>query len=91
MKLNNLVHNSGPVICTVNNGIRSTSAAWLTEKNLRTNVTIQTKAVVDKVNFSKENPKEPRAVSVSVILADKTTVEYKARYEIILSAGSYCS
>ncbi|KPI35277.1 Oxygen-dependent choline dehydrogenase [Cyphellophora attinorum] len=84
-------HCTGPVICTVSNGVRSTSAAWLTEKNLRTNVTIKTKAVVDKVNFSKENPKEPRAVSVSVILADKTTVEYKARHEIILSAGSYCS
>lgn len=80
-------HSTGPVICTVSGGYRSTAAYWVTKDRVRKNVEILTKTTVDKINFTKDLTAE----SVSVILPDKSTATYSARHEIILSGGAYCT
>ena len=65
------------------------AAAYVGGKNKRANITILTEALVDKVICSKNSEGGLWAESVQVVLHDKTVKTYKAKEEIILSAGAY--
>ncbi|KAF4594778.1 GMC oxidoreductase [Ophiocordyceps camponoti-floridani] len=80
----------GYITMTVSNGIRTTGADFVTKKNRRNNITIVTKAYVDKVLMEKEGDGF-RATGVRVILNDGSVFEPKADKEVIVSGGAYCS
>lgn len=83
-------HGCGHVPRTVNEGIRTTGADFVTNKNHRGNVTIKTDTTVDKIIFSKEG-EETRASGVLTKTSDDTSATFYARKEIIISGGAYCS
>jgi choline dehydrogenase-like flavoprotein len=78
----------GHVPRTVSNGNRSSAADYLLNKS--TNLTIMTETTVDKVILEGEGP-NVRAVAVRVVEKDGTVKNIKARREIIISGGAYCS
>ncbi|KAJ5359238.1 Glucose-methanol-choline oxidoreductase [Penicillium cataractarum] len=83
-------HGCGHVPRTVYNGIRTTGADFVTNKNSRGNITIQTDTTVDKVIFTEQGG-QLRASGVSTKTADGKSKIYHARKEIIISGGAYCS
>ncbi|KAH6639595.1 hypothetical protein C7974DRAFT_134941 [Boeremia exigua] len=83
-------HGCGDVPRTVHQGIRSTAADFVTKSYKRANITIKTEVVVDKIIFSDEDG-EPVAKGVATISKAGKKIEYQARKEVIVSAGSYCS
>ena len=83
-------HGCGHVPRTVYEGIRTTGADFVTNKNNRGNITIITDATVDKVVFSKQG-EQTRASGVVTKASDGTSNTHHARKEIIISGGSYCS
>ncbi|CEO59092.1 Putative Glucose-methanol-choline oxidoreductase [Penicillium brasilianum] len=80
-------HGCGHVPRTVYNGIRTTGADFVTNKNSRGNITIQTDTTVDRVIFTEQL----RASGVATKAADGKSKIYRARKEIIISGGAYCS
>ena len=80
----------GHVPRTVYQGLRTTSADFVINKNHRGNITIKTDTIVDKIIFNKE-ANEPRASGVVTQVSDGVSKTYYARKEIIISAGTYCS
>lgn len=80
-------HGCGHALRTHINGLRTTSADFITKKNARSNIDIVTEAHVDKVIFDEDL----RATGVRAVLADGTTIETKADREVIISGGAYCS
>ncbi|KAF2186524.1 GMC oxidoreductase [Zopfia rhizophila CBS 207.26] len=83
-------HGCGDVIRTVHKGIRSTAADFITKGFRRENITITTDATVDKVILSKDSG-ELTATGVLTVSKDGQQKEYRARKEVIVSAGAYCS
>jgi choline dehydrogenase-like flavoprotein len=83
-------HGCGHAPRTVYNGIRTTGADFVTNKNSRGNITIQTDTTVDKVIFTQEGDRI-RASSVATKTSDGSSKIYHAGKEIIISAGAYCS
>lgn len=83
-------HGCGDVPRTVHQGIRSTAADFITKKEKKTNITIKTEVVVDKVLFS-DQAGEPTATGVSSITKAGKKIDYQARKEVIVTAGAYCS
>lgn len=79
----------GHVPRTVYQGLRTTGADFVTNKNHRGNITIKTDTTVDKIIFSKQANKT-RASGVVTQTSDGSRIYY-ARKEIIISAGAYCS
>jgi choline dehydrogenase-like flavoprotein len=75
---------------TVYEGIRTTGADFVTNKNHRGNITIQTDTTVDKVIFNKQGG-QPRATGVVTKGTDGSSKTFFARKEIIISGGAYCS
>lgn len=75
---------------TVYEGIRTTSADFVINKNHRGNIIIKTDTTVDKVLFSKDGG-ETRASGVLTRASDGTSKAFYARKEIIISGGAYCS
>ncbi|KIW56986.1 hypothetical protein PV05_05593 [Exophiala xenobiotica] len=75
---------------TVHKGIRTTGADFVTNDRRRDNIDIVVDTVVDKVNFEEKNG---QLEATSVTLVDKTGAkrDVKARKEIIISGGAYCS
>ncbi|KAJ8104472.1 hypothetical protein OPT61_g10739 [Boeremia exigua] len=85
-------HGCGDVPRTVHQGIRSTAADFVTKGYKRTNITIKTEVVVDKIIFSDNDESgEPVAKGVATISKSGKKIEYQARREVIVSAGAYCS
>ncbi|OOQ87789.1 putative GMC oxidoreductase [Penicillium brasilianum] len=80
-------HGCGHVPRTVYNGIRTTGADFVTNKNSRGNITIQTDTTVDRVIFTEKL----RASGVATKTVDGKSKIYHARKEIIISGGAYCS
>lgn len=80
----------GDVPRTVHQGIRSTAADFITKTFRRENVTIKTDVTVDKVVLG-EDGDELTANGVVTFTKDGQQVEYKARKEVIISSGAYCS
>ncbi|GLI79631.1 hypothetical protein PoHVEF18_007970 [Penicillium ochrochloron] len=83
-------HGCGHAPRSVYNGIRTTGADFVTNKNSRGNITIQTDATVDKVIFTQEG-EQLRASGVATKTTDGGSTIYHARKEIIISGGAYCS
>lgn len=85
-------HGCGHATRTVYEGIRTTSADFMTNKNHRGNITIKTDTTVDKVIFSKDR-EQTRASGVLTRASDGrgTVRTFHARKEIIISGGAYCS
>ena len=73
---------------TVGSGFRATAANYVTKQNQRKNLTILTKTLIDKVNLEKKDGGYT-ADSVEVVLDDGSRASYKAKKEIVLSAGAY--
>lgn len=75
---------------TVYKGDRTTSANYFINKG--TNLAIKTNTTVDRVILdSHAFPHDLRATAVKVIEKDGTEGEIRARKEIIISGGAYCS
>ena len=83
-------HGCGHVPRTVYKGIRTTGADFVTNKNARGNITVETDTTVDKVIFTKQDG-ELRASGVATKASDGLSKIYHARKEIIISGGAYCS
>jgi len=81
-------HGCGHAPRTVYKGDRTTAANYLTNKG--PNLAIKTETTVDKVILEGEGG-SLRAVAVKVIEKDGATREIKARKEVIVSGGAYCS
>lgn len=75
---------------TVYEGIRTTGADFVTNKNHRGNITIQTDTTVDKVTFTQKG-NQTRATGVVTKGSDGSSKTFFARKEIIISGGAYCS
>lgn len=80
-------HGCGHAPRTVHKGLRSTGADFVTDDNHRSNIEIVCDTLVDKVNF--DNNK--RAVSVDLVDKSGNKFTVKAKNEIIVSGGAYCS
>ncbi|KAK5458193.1 hypothetical protein LTS15_004272 [Exophiala xenobiotica] len=83
-------HGCGHAPRTVHKGIRTTGADFVTNDQHKDNIDIVVETVVDKVNFEEKNG---QLEATSVTLVDKTGAkrDVKARKEIIVSGGAYCS
>lgn len=83
-------HGCGHATRTVYKGLRTAGADFVT-KPQKNNVHLLVETHVDKVVIEKDQTGELKATSVRAVRADGTVVEIKARKEIIVSGGSYCS
>ena len=83
-------HGCGHVPRTVYEGVRTTSADFVTNGFQRKNVTVLTGCTVDKVLVDSQSG-QLRATSVVVQHGSATSQTYNARQEVILSSGAYCS
>ncbi|KAJ5161938.1 hypothetical protein N7492_007330 [Penicillium capsulatum] len=83
-------HGCGHVPRTVHEGIRTTGADFVTNKNQCGNIAIKTDTTVDRVLFSSHGD-QLRASGVVTKSSDGNSMTYHARKEIIISGGSYCS
>lgn len=83
-------HGCGHVPRTVYEGLRTTGADFVTNKNHRRNITIVTDTTVDKVIFKQEGS-QTRASGVLTKTSDGATKTFFARKEIVISGGAYCS
>jgi choline dehydrogenase-like flavoprotein len=81
-------HGCGHAPRTVYQGDRTTAANYLLNKG--TNLSIKTDTIVDKVILHGEGS-DMQASAVKIIEKDGTTREIKAKKEIIVSGGAYCS
>lgn len=81
-------HGCGHAPRTVYKGDRTTAANYFVNKG--PNLSIKTDTTVDKVILEKEGS-DLRATAVKIIEKDGTTREIKAKKEIIVSGGAYCS
>lgn len=84
-------HGCGHAPRTITNGLRSTSADFITKKNNKKNIHILTDAHVDKVLLEKDASGDLRAAGIRAVLRDGSVVEAKADKEVIVSGGAYCS
>jgi len=83
-------HGCGDVPRTVHQGIRTTAADFITKEYKRNNITIKTEITVDKLLLAEQSD-GLCATGVIAISRDGTKMEYKARKEVIVTAGAYCS
>ncbi|RFU30311.1 hypothetical protein B7463_g6021, partial [Scytalidium lignicola] len=81
-------HGCGHAPRTVYKGKRSVAADYLVGKG--PNLTILTETLVDKVILDGEGT-DLRAIAVKVLDKDGKETEIKARKEIVVSGGAYCS
>ncbi|KAF2764378.1 alcohol oxidase [Teratosphaeria nubilosa] len=83
-------HGCGHALRTHYKGLRTTAADFVTNEQHRDNIDLLVNTVVDKVNFDHSSG-IPRAVSVDVVGPDGTRETMKAKREIIVTGGSYCT
>lgn len=81
-------HGCGHAPRTVYKGDRTTAANYFVNKG--PNLSIKTETIVDKVILKGEGA-ELRATAVKIVEKDGSTREIKAKKEIIVSGGAYCS
>jgi len=75
---------------TVHQGLRSTAADFITKGYRRDNITIKTDVTVNNVVLS-DTAEGLRASGVSFTLKSGEIGTVKARKEVTVSAGAYCS
>ncbi|KAJ9603235.1 hypothetical protein H2200_012013 [Cladophialophora chaetospira] len=83
-------HGSGHAPRTVHKGIRSTGADFVTNDYHKENIDLAVETTVDKINFEERNG---QLEATSVVLVDRSGERrvVKARKEIVISGGAYCS
>jgi len=81
-------HGCGHAPRTVYKGDRTTAANYFFHKG--PNLSIKTDTIVDKIILEGEES-DLRAAGVKIVEKDGSTREIKARKEIIISGGAYCS
>jgi choline dehydrogenase-like flavoprotein len=79
----------GHALRTIHDGLRSLSADFVAERAKWPNLKIMCNTTVDKIVFDNHDP--PRAVAVEALSQNDTPLTLRARKEIIISAGAYCS
>ncbi|KAI1858750.1 uncharacterized protein JN550_012500 [Neoarthrinium moseri] len=84
-------HGCGHVPRTVHQGIRTTGADYITNSKHRGNVTILVETHVDKILFEQIPDGNLQAIGVKVIKPDGTSADLRAKKEVIISGGAYCS
>ncbi|EXJ86466.1 hypothetical protein A1O3_03417 [Capronia epimyces CBS 606.96] len=85
-------HGCGHAPRTHYRGIRTTAADFVTNARHRENIDIVVETLVAKINFEEsDGDGELRATSVTLVDKSGGKREVKARKEIIVSAGAYCS
>lgn len=72
-------------------GTRSTSADFITKGYERSNITVRTHALVDKVIIDQDAGFELRATGVQVVNSDGSKETFTVKKEVIVSGGSLCS
>ena len=85
----NTPHGCGHAVRSIYQGTRTFGADYIT-KNQKQNNTIKTETFVDKLILEQVGG-ELHATGVDVVTADGTKATFKARKEVVLSAGAYCS
>ena len=83
-------HGCGHATRTVYKGLRTTGADFVTKPQQK-NVDLLVETHVDKIIIQKDENGDLKATGVRAIKADGSVIELKARKEIIVSGGSYCS
>lgn len=83
-------HGCGHALRTVYNGLRTTGADFVTNRYHRDNINIVVNTTVDKVTFEKDGS-FIRATGVELISNDGQRRSVRARREVIISGGTYCS
>ncbi|KAJ4327042.1 hypothetical protein N0V84_002542 [Fusarium piperis] len=84
-------HGCGHSVRTVYSGLRTTGADFITKAKPKENLHLMVETHVDKVVIDKDENGDLKATGVRVVQADGTVVELKARKEVIISGGAYCS
>ncbi|CVL12669.1 hypothetical protein FPRO06_08421 [Fusarium proliferatum] len=84
-------HGCGHSVRTVHQGLRTTSADFITKQKPRDNLHLMVETHVDKVTIEKDGQGELKATGVRAVKADGSVVELKASKEVIISSGAYCS
>ncbi|KAM0507859.1 hypothetical protein ACHAP8_000061 [Fusarium lateritium] len=84
-------HGCGHSVRTVHQGLRTTSADFITKQKPRDNLHLMVETHVEKVLIEKDAQGELKATGVRAVKPDGTFVELKASKEIIVSGGAYCS
>ena len=85
-----VAHGCGHAPRTHHKGIRTTGADFITNDHHRSNIEIICETTVDKINFDTSSS-TPRATSVTLLDKDGSFRTVRARKEIIVSGGAYCS
>ena len=80
----------GHALRTHHNGVRSTGADYITGERAKGNVDVLPNTMVDKVNL-KQDGDGWRAASVELLQADGSRLTVKAKREVVVSGGAYCS
>lgn len=83
-------HGCGHAPRTVHKGLRSTAADFVTKENKRDNLHLIVETHVEKVLMENVDG-QLRATGVRAVKADGSVFEIKARKEVIVSGGAYCS
>lgn len=83
-------HGCGHAPRTVHKGLRTTAADFVTKENKKDNLHLLVETHVEKVIIEKVDG-VLRATGVRVVKADGSVVDIKARKEVIVSGGAYCS
>ena len=83
-------HGCGHAVRSVNQGVRSTAADFVTKDNTRNNIDIMTNVYVDKV-ILEDTSDGIRAVGVDLQYSSGDKRSVKARKEVIVTAGTYGS
>lgn len=83
-------HACGHALRSIFQGVRTTAADYITKSNVRSNLSVKTDTVVDHLILAAYGERK-RAIGAELkcVRGDKTVV--KARKEVILSAGAYCT
>ncbi|KAH7157621.1 hypothetical protein B0J13DRAFT_542245 [Dactylonectria estremocensis] len=84
-------HGCGHAVRTVHKGLRTTGADFITKAPARDNLHLMVETHVDKVTVEKNDKGELVVTGVKAVKADGTVVELKAKKEVIVSGGAYCS
>lgn len=84
-------HGCGHAPRTVHQGLRSTGADFITNKNKVDNIHLLVGTHVDNVIIEKDDKGELRATGVKAVRPDGSVLEIRARKEVIVSGGAYCS
>ncbi|KAK3720459.1 hypothetical protein LTR37_003872 [Vermiconidia calcicola] len=81
----------GHALRTIHNGLRSTGADYVTNARYTKNVETLTNTLVDKVTLEMTGDGGLRATGVELVCADGSRLTARARREVVVSGGAYCS